>query len=422
MTGFYVVAHPLTEAVSAQLPVSPAVVATIGACLVAGAARLAGPAAVANGISLTTGIRPWVVADPLPRKMWATRLLGVVGLVVIIGMARFAVADPNSSFWPVFSLPTIVVGMLFPLLVLAAMVLGDVWGWLDPWDTLGRVITSDEPAVATEPVPPEAEGHEDAEEPVRPVQPASPDVRWAIPAALAWMWYVAAFRGATSDPRALGSAIALYSLATLGGCLLAGRRAWLTRGEPFGLYLSWVGRVRGAKLTSWAPPKGAAALLGVIAGGLIFAEVRTSSLWGVRDLLPYGALRAVGGLAACCAIAAAVLVAGERRARRFGAPGSVVAAAVPTTAGIALALSLTDNTFLSGVEATIRSFGVTWTGRPLELPAMPLLLTQIGLLFAGAVLGGLVAARRAPSPRSFGPAVIVTCTMMGAVVLLVTAA
>lgn len=421
MTGFYVVAHPLTEAVSAQLPVSPAVVATIGACLVAGVARLAGPAAVADGISLTTGIRPWVVADPLPRTMWATRLLGVVGLVVIIGMARFAVADPNSSFWPVFSLPTIVVGMVFPLLVLAAMVLGDVWGWLDPWDTLARAITSDDPAVATDSAPPVAEAHHDAEEPGPPAQPA-PDVRWAIPAALAWMWYIAAFRGATSDPRALGSAIALYSLATLGGCLLVGRRAWLTRGEPFGLYLSWVGRLRRARLTSWAPPKGAAAVLGIIAGGLIFAEVRTSSLWGVRDLLPYGALRAVGGLAASCAIAAAVLAGGERRARRFGAPGSVVAAAVPTTAGIALALSLTDNTLLSGVEATIRSFGVTWTGPPLALPAMPLLLTQIGLLFAGAVIGGLVAARRAPSPRSFGPAVIVTCTMMGAAVLLVTAA
>ena len=401
MSGMYVLAHPLTEAVSTSLPVSPAVVATIGAGIVAGIARLAEPAGAGPTAQLATPSRPWAQVDPLPATMWLTRLAGVATLAGVIGIGRFAPADPNSSFSPVVGLPEIALATLFPLLLLSAVVLGDVWGWVDPWDTAARVLTSSEPA------------DDNA---------ADTDVRWALPLAAGWMWYVAAFRSALTDPRALAAAAALYTLVTLAGCLAIGRRRWLARAEPFGLFLSWLGQLRHQRLTSWAPPKGSAAVLGVIAGGLLFAEVRTSSLWGVRDLQPNAAWLAAAGLAACAAVAAAVFAWGERRARRYGAPGSVLAAVVPTSAGIGIALSLTDNRFLGGVESVIRWLGVAWSRPPLALPAMALLLTQVGILVLGATVGGRVAARRSPTPRAFGPAVIVTCVLMGAAVLLVTAA
>ena len=393
----FVLAHPLTAAVAETLPVSPAFLSIVAACVVAGVARLAATTALVDGPTVQVPLRPWVAAPRLPPALWATRVVGVALLAAMILVTRFGVVGSFVGVSPVLAIPTIVLAAVYPVLVIAAAVGGDVWEWFDPWDSLGRVIAGSD-ATAEEPG----------------------DVRPALPLAAAALWFATALR-TPEDPRVFGAALAVYSLVTLLGCLVLGRRRWLSRAEVFGLFLSWVARLRNRRLVSWAPPRGAAALVGVVAGGLLFGELRTSSLWGVRDVLPLGWAWAAGGLLACCAAGAAVVSIGERVATRSGAAGSVVAAAVPTTAGIVVALALTQNRMFDGLALLARLLGAPPTLR-LDLAGVPSLLTQVGILLLGTAAGAAVAARRTGSGSAAAPAVWVACILLTVATLLITAA
>jgi hypothetical protein len=56
----------------------------------------------------------------------------------------------------------------------------------------------------------------------------------AVVPTVLWTWYV----GVYPEPlhaRSVGLAPAVYTIATIGGCLAAGRVRWLSTAEPFGI-------------------------------------------------------------------------------------------------------------------------------------------------------------------------------------------
>jgi hypothetical protein len=396
-----VLAHPLTP--STALPVPPLVL-TVAAVAVAGVLARLAPVGRAGREADAAPVRPWVLAEQLPPAVLAARVVGVALLVLAVAAGRLGAPDQLDNL-----APALIVGLGWPLLVLACALLGDVWGWLDPWDSLARVVA---PA-----------GDDDAG--------GGGDVRWALPGALAWVWYLAAFP-ATLEPRAVGAALAVYTIATLAACLSVGRLRWLTRGEVFGILFAWLALLPRRRLRAWTPPRGAAALLGVLAGGLVFAEVRTSPLWGVRNAAPGALLQASVALAACALLGATLLVAGERWARARGASGSVTAAAVPLVGGIAVALSLTSSRLFTSLQVlpgvATDPFGRGWDPLgvadtridPNPLGAAGLVFAQVAVLVLAAAAGAVVGRRRGPG--ALGAVLTVVGSLLGVAVLLVTAA
>lgn len=410
--GIGALAHPLVE--SSALPLPPVVVATLAALLVAASFRL--PAAAsravpgwggpgsgrrrpATGAALRGGLDDW-------RPAWTASRLAVVALLAAATVAgRAGVDDPAENLAPV-----LVVGIGWPLVVAGCLLAPGLWAWLDPWDALARALESVPGSRRFPPGP-----------------PAAADVRPAAVAALAWVWFLGGY-GATFSPRAVGAAVALYTLATLAGCLLLGRAAWLGRFELFGLLGTWCGLLRRGGLVTWQPPRGVATVLGVLGGGLVFGALRLSGMW-FRLAHPAAATAAV----AAAGLAGAALLHGtERLATRRGAPGAVAAAAVPAVASLALAVALTNDRLwlaaqllpallddplgrgwelLGGIEPAVRAN---------PLGAAGLAVVQVGLLTAGGVAGALVARSRGGRVAA-APAVAGLTGLLAAGVLAVTA-
>jgi hypothetical protein len=306
------------------------------------------------------------------------------------------------------------------VLVLASALLDDVWRWLNPWDTLARVlggVAPDDPDPAPE-----------------------PDARWALPAAVAWVWYLHLY-GQSLSPRAVGAALAAYTIVTVSGCLAVGRRRWFARAEVFTLLFGWVARIRRGGLLAWTPPRGADLVLGVLAGGALFTMVRISDLWRPLGQGTRPQLWAVVGLVACCAGAAGLLRLLERRARRLGSAGAVAAAAVPTVAALTVAVGLSRSRLPSAAQLLVvlagDPFGRGWdlfgtAGLPVHpnpLTTTGLVLTQVLVLCAGGVASAVIARRRSEpgggrSTTRNGarpPALIPVCVLVGMGVLAVTA-
>jgi len=394
-------AHPLTE--PGGLPVPPAVVATVALCALAAIWRVPvslGPSGGATAYEAVTGPRE----DRLAPAMLATRALGVVLLVVAIAAGRFGSDRELENLAPV-----LVVGAGWPLLILVSALFGDVWRWLDPFDTLARLIA---PAGGADAPP--------------------GDVRWAIPVALAWTGYLSLPLQPLA-PRTVGGLLALYTIATLAGCLAVGRRRWLARGELFGVTASLVSRLKRHRLQPQALPRGAGTLLAVLAGGLLFDLLLISDLWPSFLFGRFTLLWLVLGLLGCAALAAGVVRLAEGRAAKVGAPGLAAVAAVPVAVGVVLAAALARNRLLTSVQVLVSRvsdpFGFGWNlfgtadvglvGRPLSVAKLVSL--QVAVLVLGGIVGIVVARRRTDDRRRQGPAVAVACVLCGAGILVVTA-
>jgi len=412
-------AHPLTE--PAGLPVSPLVMATVSLCLVAAADRLTRPR---SGVDSDGGAPPEEPGpdrpdhrtaddsgrygdDQLSAVQWVTRGIGLALLVLAIVAGRLGNPAELQNI-----APALVVGAGWPLLLIASAVAGPVWRWLNPWDTLARLVS------------PVAGGE-------APGGAGTPDVGWALPGAAVVAWYLYLFDGALS-PRAVSTALAFYTLATLSGCLLVGRREWLERGEVFTLLFGMTGRLRRRRLLRWAPPRNADLVLGLLAGGGLLWLLRNSQL---RDDLAMGTGAALGGilgLATCCGVAALLLrAAGRRPVTR----GTVTAAMVPTVAAILITAGLSRSRLPTSLqlfpELIVDPLGRGWTlfgsevvanPTPLVNPALALL--QVAVLTAGGVVSAVVARRRwaradAPERGTRGPALLVSCVLVATAVLAV---
>lgn len=389
----------LAHALIRHVPATP-VLAVLGVLLVA---------AVAAGWPSPTGRRPEGHTDENEVTSWAGRLsraqvacralaIGVVLLAVLAGRI-----GPDNQLRNIA--PALVIGAGWPLLVLAGSLLGAVWRWLDPWDGLARAL--------------ERRG---AEPPDRSGESAGVEVWPVVVPALAWGWYLSAFQDSLS-PRAVGTALAVYSIVTVAGCMAFGRTQWLPRVEVFGLLFSWMCRLPGRRLDSWVVPKGAEVVLAIVAGGLLFGPVRRSSLWGTLNVVSLASLYAAAGVIGASAAMGGLFWLLQRWSARLDAPGSLAAAVVPAVASVILAVAMARNRLFTSIQLLPilasdplgrgwNLFGTAeWGLVPTPLGDWGLALAQAIVLVMGHLAGAVVLARRASRSGRL-PAAVALCALL----------
>lgn len=363
--------HPITQPYA--LPVSPFVTGCATAALVLlvalawpGARRGARAGALPVLESWRNGLPPLAVIP---------RLLGVLLLGVAIAAGRLGVNDDLENI-----APALVVGVAWPVLVLASVLLGPVWRWTDPWDSTARVLTRGQSGDNAGSVWP------------------------AAVLALPWLWYLSAYQYPLA-PRSVGLLLAGYSLVTVAGCLAIGRVRWLSTSEPLGIGLSWMALLPRGRLADWDPPRGAAALLGVLAGGTLFTAVRRSEIWASPNSSEQPTLLATLGLLASCAVATSVVWGMGVAAGRRDVQVAAVHAVVPAVAGIIVAVAMDRNRLTTSLQLLPGllgdPFGLGWDlfGQPgvglnpAPLGVTGLVATQMAIVTAGHLAGAIALAR-----------------------------
>lgn len=365
-------AHPLTQPF--QFPVSPLVAAAVAAGLVLLVAFAWPPGTRRAEGRHRAPVVSWEGSLSPPQV--ATRVLAVVVLGLAIAAGRLGADDELENL-----APALIVGAAWPLLVLASAVLGAVWRWVDPWDAVARVL-------------------------VRAESGAEPGQVWpAALVAMAWVWCLSAYSDPLG-PRSVGAILAVYTLFTLAGCLAVGRGRWLSTSEPLGLLLSWLALLPRRRFVDWDPPRGAEALLAVLAGGVLFGAARRSELWGSLNTAREATLVATLGLLASCAAAYGVLMWTATRAGWRGVRPAAARAVVPAVAGIVVAVAMDRNRVFTSVQLLPGllgdPFGRGWDlfGRagagldPAPLGTTGLLWAQLAVLVAGHLAGAIVLASR----------------------------
>lgn len=407
-------AHPLQQ--PGELPLALPAAAVIGILVIIGFAMPGRRLAERAG----DGGEPQREGHEPPLHSWEGQLSAwqKTGRVLAIALLAAAVAAGRiGSTSELDNLaPALVVGTVWPVMIVWSVVFGPVWRWLDPFDGLARIF-------ARSRAEPDADqrveaARSDSTASHHALYGTAPEagVLAAIPAALAWSWYLSANANAL-HPRAVGTMLALYTVITLSGCLALGRVSWMARAEVFNLFFGWVAHVRGSRLLGWRPPRGAALVLGVLAGGLVFGGLRQLGAWGPLAVSPYAALYATVGVIGLCALGAGVVWFLEAWGSARGSPGVVVAATVPAVASIAVALALVHNRLFTSAQLLPGLFGdpFGWgwdlfgvTGAGLDPdPVGPIgrFLVQATVLLAGHAIGARLVARRA-MPRARLPAIV----------------
>jgi hypothetical protein len=375
-------AHPLTQPY--ELPFSPVVAAAGAAVLVFVVALLAprgrrsAPERVEARVSAESRYAVEALtaswAGSLTTPQGLTRVVAVLLLVLSIAAGRLGTDDQLENL-----APALVVGVAWPLLFLGSIVIGPIWRWLDPWDGMARALAGG------------------GELPGATVWPA------AI-VAMPWLVYLSAYAEPLS-PRSVGAALAVYSVFTVGGCLLVGRERWLSTSEPLGIALSWMALLPRRRLAAWMPPRGAEALLGVLAGGVLFGAVRRSELWGGLNTVDAALPLAAIGVLVSSLVVAIMLGWFARVSERQGSPGSTARAAVPAVAAIIVAVAMDQNRLTTSLQLLPALFGDPFgrgwdvfgeAGAGLDdspLGITGLLVAQLAVLVVGHVAGAVVVAR-----------------------------
>lgn len=315
LAGAIVPMHPQPLHPHVPVPVALVVLSAILVVVVVGAAAPARPRVVA---AREAGTSSWSGGLSTPQVI--LRALSVLVLVLVVVAGRFGIRDELENL-----APALAIGAGWPLLVLGSLVLGSLWRWVDPWDALARVVDRG-----------------DVSEPPGHVWPA---VVLAVP----WLWFLSAY-SRPLDPRAIGTALAAYTVVTLAGCLAFGRVRWLSSSEPLGLMLSWIGLVPKRQLAGWDPPRGAAALLGVSIAGLLFGAIRRTGLWTPVVERENASLITAVGLAGACLLGAAAAHLASRRWRAAGTSAAVVQVLVPVAAGVGIAVALARNRLSTSLQ------------------------------------------------------------------------
>lgn len=364
-------AHPVSGHPHVDVPVLLVVVSLTAAVVLALFLTPQGRAAREPG---TADASSW--AGTLDRGQLVTRALAVALLVLAVAAGRFGSQVELENL-----APALVIGAGWPLLTAASLVL-PAWRWVDPWDTLARMLS---PGDASEPP-----GH---------VWPA---VVLAFPLA----WFVAVYERPL-DPRAVGLVLLVYTTLTLAGCLVSGRRRWLSSSEPIGILLTWVYAAARARLGAADLPRGSTVLLGGSLGAMLFAVLRRTGFWSRNVPLDATLLFNTAGLLVCGALGAGLVALGASLERRLGPrSGAVVCGVAPALAGVVLALALERNRLFTSVQLLPGlagdPFGAGWdllgpAAQGLDadpLGAAGLLAAQLAVLGVGLVWGAVVAGRR----------------------------
>ncbi|HVF19216.1 MAG TPA: hypothetical protein VNA14_03125 [Mycobacteriales bacterium] len=314
MTSF--LAHPLTD--PGGLGVPPYAVALAAVVLVAAVAVLVPIPPVAGEPSPGEGFAD--VDRPLGTGRRVTRALTLLGLLALVYAGRRGSGDGLSNITP-----PLVVGVAWAALVVASLVVRRLWTWLDPWDGAARGI---EPLAGG---PPAAES--DAGPPGEDPSSDSTSVWPAVAAASAVVWFLVA-RADSTQPRAIGAALASYTIVAVAIGVALGRQR-LAHADVLGLSARWAGELRDGLAVRWSVPSGAEAVLGVVAGGLLLDVARRAGAYAdVLDLVVSPATAATPrtlavSLLLVCAVAVGVLHVAERAGERRGVAGTVAPAVLP---------------------------------------------------------------------------------------------
>lgn len=349
---------------------------------------------------------PLSSSERLTPPVAATRSVALVLLVLAVVAGRLGVDDELENV-----APALVVGAGWPFLVLLSLVVGPVWRWVDPWDTLARILG---PGTGPDSdAGPQAPGH---------VWPA-------VVVAVPLLWFLTVYP-TPLDPRAIGLVLGGYTTLTVAACLVLGRRRWLGSGEPVGLFLSWLGLSARRRLHPWTPPRGAEALVGVTVGGLLFGALRRTELWSPVATAAHATGWSTAAHLGACLLGAGVLAATARSRRDPGLRGAMCTGALVTAGGFALATALSRNRFFTSLqilpEVLADPFGAGWDplGSPTDqlapapLGAAGLVAVQILLVTATAAWGAATAASgtRRTSRLQLGAA-LVPAAVLGTVLV-----
>ncbi len=376
-----VLAHPLTQ--PDELPEYTFLIATVAMCLVAGAGHLLAARARRRSHVQPPGTvkdtDPAADAVPQGRARIAfvlMRFIGLALLVLAIVAGRFGSDEQLENITP-----ALIIGAGWPLLVLASAVFGRIWWWIDPFDTLARGVA---PLGAGDGPADNGDGR---------------TVIWAAAPAALWVAYLTVWPNSLA-PGSVSNAALTYTVVTLAGCLAIGRRQWLARGEIFGIFLGWIARLR-REWAHWTPAGGSAAVLGVLAGGLLYGLVRDSLLVSVFS---YGSpLKLFTVVAAFAGVSALLAARAEHRQQIRTGVRAVALAMVPATAALAFALGLARNRFTTSLQLLPQLasdplgtqpdlLGPAINSQPLGHEG--LLALQVGLLLVGHLVGVAAVARR----------------------------
>lgn len=316
-------AHPLNDPGGLGLP--PYSVALIAVALVAAVVVLA-PTGPASAVTPRPGFDD--VHRPLGPARRVTRAVVVVVLLGVVYAARRGSGDGLSNI-----APPLAVGVAWPALIVGAVCLRRLWTWLDPWDAIARIFDR----VGGEPTPPDS-----VPDPVP--DPASGSVWPAVGVALALVYFLVA-RVDSTQPRAIGVALAAYTIVAIAAGVAFGREA-SARSEVFGLTARWAGELRDGLAARWAVPRGAEVVLGVLAGGLLLDLSRRSGAYAdVMDRVFSPTTAAaqrtlVLSLVLTCVAIGALLYAAERMGETRGLPGGVARAVLPVVLALLVVTKL----------------------------------------------------------------------------------
>ena len=249
-----------------------------------------------------------------------TRIAGVALLALAISAGLLGREEQ------VFNIaPALAVGGGWPLLVLASLLIGGVWTWIDPFDSLARVLA---PLGAGD-----GTGAED-----QSVWPA-------VGTAALLVAYLTVYPDNLAPPT-VGAALLAYVLVTLAGCLALGRRAWLARAEILGLFFGWLSAARQA--ATWGVRAGAAAVLSVLAGGFAYGLLRDSRLLANYLYGPPATRNGAIALTVCVVLVAAATGLSIRQ--HPAADRAVTLALTIAAGGLALALAMSRNRFTTSLQ------------------------------------------------------------------------
>ena len=338
-----------------------------------------------------------------PVVEWFIRILSLIFFLVVFLAAAAGSPKAAENLAPV----AIYIWFWVGLALLHAL-LGNWWATLSPWDTIARLL-------------------EIGDRPKRPYP-----VGWGKwPAALllvAYLWLEIAYPYA-ERPRALAIAIAIYTIVTLAGMGVFGRRTWNENGEAFAVYFRLLScmapiarredgrlilRLPLQGLTQVRPQPGLAIFVLTLIASTTFDGLTGTTWWfdwtlGLK-VVP-AALAATAGLLASIAIVAAVYALSMLSASAAaGIPWHQLAVRfIHSLIPIAFAyvgahylsyLLLEGQTGLSAISDPLglgwNLFGTrTWTVNFGIISIIVLWYVQVGLMVLGHVAGVLLAHDRA---------------------------
>jgi hypothetical protein len=200
-----------------------------------------GPSAGTNGHAATRHQAAHVVAR-------------VVGLLLLLGTfvaAAFGVDDSGANIAPV----TVIV-LFFLGMQVASLLLGDVFWWFKPFDTLAGLFFRRD-----------RDGGDDVEAPT-----------WTAAALLlSFIWFVFAYpEFYPPTPHEVAVFLALYTAAVLAGAAYWGR-SWVRHGEGFGALFGAIAQLGRTREPGAGP--GLAPLLVVYLGGTLFDGISQTNWW-----------------------------------------------------------------------------------------------------------------------------------------------